>query len=98
LAESQYCLHKLPRIGSAACMEGYETRETVLGHVQRGGSPTAADRVLVSQFGSFAVKHLLSGDHAARGSIGHDPGGVEEPATGIKISFRRKNHGGNGGL
>jgi 6-phosphofructokinase 1 len=42
---------------------GFETRETVLGHVQRGGSPTAADRVLASQFGSFAVKHLLSGDH-----------------------------------
>lgn len=40
---------------------GYETRATVLGHVQRGGSPSAADRVLASQFGYFAVKYLLDG-------------------------------------
>ncbi len=42
---------------------GYETRATVLGHVQRGGSPTAADRVLASQLGSAAVKLLLDGEH-----------------------------------
>jgi 6-phosphofructokinase 1 len=40
---------------------GFETRATVLGHVQRGGTPTAADRVLASQLGSFAVKYLLDG-------------------------------------
>jgi len=40
---------------------GFETRATVLGHVQRGGSPTAADRVLASQLGSFAVKLMLDG-------------------------------------
>lgn len=40
---------------------GYETRATVLGHVQRGGAPSAADRVLASQLGSFAVKYLLEG-------------------------------------
>ncbi len=34
---------------------GFETRATVLGHVQRGGSPTAFDRVLGSRFGVFAV-------------------------------------------
>ena len=41
---------------------GYETRATVLGHVQRGGSPSAADRVLASSLGSFAVKYLVAGE------------------------------------
>ena len=40
---------------------GYEYRATVLGHVQRGGSPSAADRVLASQLGAYAVKYLLAG-------------------------------------
>ncbi|MFB4166702.1 6-phosphofructokinase [Virgibacillus sp. JSM 102003] len=38
-----------------------ETRVTVLGHIQRGGSPTASDRVLASRLGAKAVDLLLSG-------------------------------------
>ncbi|KMM37413.1 6-phosphofructokinase [Guptibacillus hwajinpoensis] len=38
-----------------------ETRVTVLGHVQRGGSPTASDRVLASRLGARAVELLLEG-------------------------------------
>ncbi|MDE5412327.1 MAG: 6-phosphofructokinase [Bacillaceae bacterium] len=38
-----------------------ETRVTVLGHIQRGGSPTAADRVLASRLGAKAVELLLEG-------------------------------------
>ncbi len=34
---------------------GFETRMTVLGHIQRGGSPTAHDRVLATRFGVFAA-------------------------------------------
>ncbi len=34
---------------------GYETRVTVLGHVQRGGTPTAFDRVLSTRFGVAAI-------------------------------------------
>jgi 6-phosphofructokinase 1 len=34
---------------------GYETRATVLGHVQRGGTPTAFDRVLATRFGLSAI-------------------------------------------
>ena len=34
---------------------GYETRTTVLGHVQRGGTPTAFDRVLATRFGLAAI-------------------------------------------
>jgi ATP-dependent phosphofructokinase / diphosphate-dependent phosphofructokinase len=35
---------------------GFETRTTVLGHVQRGGSPTARDRVLATRFGLHAAE------------------------------------------
>lgn len=38
-----------------------DTRVSVLGHIQRGGSPTAADRVLASRLGAFAVELLLQG-------------------------------------
>src|SRR3954451_1050686 len=34
---------------------GYETRTTVLGHIQRGGTPTAFDRVLATRFGIAAI-------------------------------------------
>ena len=40
---------------------GYETRVTVLGHIQRGGSPTAFDRVLGTRFGVKAVELILEG-------------------------------------
>ena len=40
---------------------GHETRATVLGHIQRGGKPTARDRIMASRMGSFAVKLLLDG-------------------------------------
>jgi ATP-dependent phosphofructokinase / diphosphate-dependent phosphofructokinase len=43
---------------------GYETRMTILGHVQRGGSPVAYDRVLGTRFGVAAV------DAASRGDFG----------------------------
>jgi 6-phosphofructokinase 1 len=40
---------------------GKEARATVLGHVQRGGSPTAFDRVLATRFGLHAVDALHRG-------------------------------------
>lgn len=40
---------------------GIETRETILGYIQRGGSPTAMDRVVASQMGSRAVELLIAG-------------------------------------
>ncbi len=42
-------------------LTGFETRVTVLGHVQRGGSPTATDRVLASRLAANAVELLLDG-------------------------------------
>lgn len=40
---------------------GFEVRTTVLGHVQRGGSPTAFERLLATRLGVAAVEALLSG-------------------------------------
>ena len=40
---------------------GVDTRATVLGHVQRGGSPTANDRILASRMGYHAVQLLKEG-------------------------------------
>lgn len=40
---------------------GVETRYVVLGHVQRGGTPVAADRVLATEFGHAAVEALIAG-------------------------------------
>lgn len=36
----------------------------MLGHVQRGGSPTGADRVLASRLGGYAVDLLMQGETA----------------------------------
>ena len=40
---------------------GIETRATILGHIQRGGSPSAMDAVLASRMGAKAVEVLLEG-------------------------------------
>ncbi|MDZ5472490.1 6-phosphofructokinase [Bacillus sp. 31A1R] len=42
-------------------MTNFDTRVSVLGHMQRGGSPTAADRVLASRLGARAVELLIEG-------------------------------------
>ncbi|MGE5561473.1 MAG: 6-phosphofructokinase [Chloroflexota bacterium] len=40
---------------------GFETRTTVLGYIQRGGTPSAADRTLGTRMGAFAVDALIAG-------------------------------------
>ena len=40
---------------------GIETRATILGHVQRGGSPTAKDRIIATKMGHYAVELLEKG-------------------------------------
>ena len=42
-------------------LEEYDVRVSVLGHMQRGGSPTCFDRVLASRMGVKAVESLLEG-------------------------------------
>ncbi|MBQ3001264.1 MAG: 6-phosphofructokinase [Bacilli bacterium] len=40
---------------------GFETRATVLGHIQRGGKPSTQDRILASRLGLAAVEYALAG-------------------------------------
>jgi 6-phosphofructokinase 1 len=50
-----------------------DIRVTILGHLQRGGSPTAFDRILASRLGAAAVDLLLSGCHGQMvGLVGKD--------------------------
>jgi 6-phosphofructokinase 1 len=55
---------------------GFEARITVLGHVQRGGSPTVRDRLYASLFGSAAVEALQGGRHGV--FIGWRKGAISE--------------------
>jgi len=43
-------------------MTGYEVRSVTLGHIQRGGSPTAYDRILASRLGAAAVEAIARGN------------------------------------
>jgi len=42
---------------------GFELRVTILGHVQRGGTPGAFDRLLATRLGAAATEHLARGEH-----------------------------------
>lgn len=62
----QFGHQRLGGIGSVVAQEiekrtGFETRVTVLGHVQRGGTPTAFDRVLCTRFGIAAIEAAHDG-------------------------------------
>ncbi len=66
---------------------GYEIRATILGHVQRGGAPTAFDRLLATRLGAAAVNELMAG-HAAvmvglrQGQIAATP--LDEVVSNVK--------------
>ena len=58
----------MPSIGYRVAQEiknetGMETRSTVLGYVQRGGIPSASDRVLATRYGTTAVDMLARGEY-----------------------------------
>jgi 6-phosphofructokinase 1 len=65
-ASDQFGHVRLGGVGDAVAREieertGFETRVTVLGHVQRGGTPTPRDRVLATRYGLRAAELVLSG-------------------------------------
>jgi phosphofructokinase-like protein len=51
---------------------GFETRVTVLGHIQRGGSPTARDRILATRFGLKAADLVEAGDYGKMAALRGD--------------------------
>ena len=69
-----------PRFGGAGAylaqrieaLTAIETRVTVLGYVQRGGTPTARDRILASQFGAKAVDMLEAGEFGRMAALRGD--------------------------
>ena len=62
VAEAGHRKGALPFHGRSTKTRAFESRGSlVLGHVQRGGSPTARDRVLASMLGNVAVKALIDG-------------------------------------
>jgi 6-phosphofructokinase 1 len=67
---------------------GWETRVTVLGHIQRGGSPSASDRVLASRMGAFAVDLLLEGEGGK--VVGINGGEVQAHDIERVLSTRRE--------
>ena len=51
---------------------GYETRVTVLGHVQRGGTPTPRDRVLATRYGLKAADLAHEGQYGQMAALNGD--------------------------
>ena len=67
---------------------GFDAKVCILGHIQRGGSPTAADRILASRFGAAAVEALRHGVcDAMVGLHGHNV--VNVPFSEV-IGFKKK--------
>jgi phosphofructokinase-like protein len=70
----EYGYPRLGGIGAAMATElenrtGYESRVTVLGHVQRGGTPTSTDRILATRFGAHAYKLAKAGEFGKMAAI-----------------------------
>lgn len=63
----------------------YETKVTIIGHIQRGGTPTVFDRVLAGRLGVAAVKGLLDGKHDTMVGLIHDQISYTPIAEALKM-------------
>jgi 6-phosphofructokinase 1 len=88
--ENELDAYGYPRLGGvshhvARAVEqitGFETRVTILGHVQRGGPPTARDRALAARFGFLAADLVHNGDGGKLvAQVGRDVRAVPLEAT-----------------
>lgn len=64
---------------------GKDTRSLVLGHLQRGGSPTTFDRLLATRFGAAAVRFIEEGQRGIM--VSHNPPGMV--AVPLKLAVER---------
>jgi 6-phosphofructokinase 1 len=67
---------------------GFETRETVLGYIQRGGAPTAFDRNLATRMGGYATEMIANGQFGRMVALQGDKIGsvpLEEVAGKLKL-------------
>lgn len=60
-----------PAVDAIAERTGFEVRMTILGHLQRGGPPTAVDRILGGQLGCLAVQTLQRGESGVMVGLFH---------------------------
>ena len=90
VCENQTDVHQMAR--EIEGRTGLETRATVLGHIQRGGTPTPSDRVLASRMGAYAVQLLHEGQSGRcigiqRGQLVHHD--IIECIETMKHKFRK---------
>jgi 6-phosphofructokinase 1 len=87
-----------PSIGYRVAREleaetGMETRATVLGYVQRGGIPSASDRVLATSLGTAAADLLARGEYGRMAAlIGNGIGSVDLSVPAGKIRTVPEDH------
>jgi 6-phosphofructokinase 1 len=67
---------------------GFDVRVTTLGHVQRGGTPQAFDRLLATQFGVKAVECMISGEHGVL--VGRLKGDIATTPLDIVIANKKQ--------
>jgi len=68
---------------------GFGVRPVVLGHIQRGGSPSAFDRILASRLGALAVNKLLEGKHSGMVGLVADQDNFVDFETACKHDARK---------
>jgi 6-phosphofructokinase 1 len=69
-------------------MTGLETRETVLGYIQRGGTPSPMDRVLATRYGAAAAELIAERNYGKMVALRNDkiePVSLAEVAGKIKL-------------
>jgi 6-phosphofructokinase 1 len=70
-----------------------ETRATVLGYVQRGGIPTASDRVLATSLGTAAADLLARGDYGKMAALlGNEVGSIDLHVPAGKVKYVPVDH------
>ncbi|WP_163193515.1 6-phosphofructokinase [Clostridium thermarum] len=91
-------LHHLVLVAEGVCdtnelareieeITGVETRTTILGHIQRGGNPSAFDRILASRMGEKAVELLLEGKTSS--AVGIRKGEIIDMDIDVALSVPR---------
>jgi 6-phosphofructokinase 1 len=87
VAEIVYADRTLKLAEQLQALTGLEARVTILGHLQRGGTPSAADRILATRLGTAAAELVHKGQYgymvAARGE-GTEPVLLEDVAGQVK--------------
>lgn len=74
-------------------LTGLETRETILGYIQRGGSPSPMDRVLATRYGAYAVELIAKGRFGEMVSLkGESITSVPLSEVGGKLRLVPDNH------